>query len=706
MKKILSLFLLLTPLIALSQDKSITYPTAKQDSVADIYFGKKVADPYRWLEDDQNAETQNWIEQQTDVSDKYLLKQDSKYLLEKQLKLNSYVNLPTLYKSGNYYFSLVRNSFTEPAKLQVQRRRHDVTSDAVDPENYKTDRDDVLYITGFEVSEDNEYFAFGISHGGSDWMEIRVKSMYPFRDQDDILHWVKNGHVKWKGNGFYYTRYPEQKEKYLTGISLNPALYYHKLGTKQENDILIYKEAAYGQSIITFDVIGNGQYLVVNSMQVGSPNAETKIFFSRLQQPVASKLDTLLVTKKQYSFDVVGLLNNKIVVNTTMDAPHGRLLTFDMQQPNMADELVHEYKDILLDAAIIGNKLVCKYLKDIDYSIAIFDTNAAVLNLIQFPAGTSLGGLETGWTDSTTRFYYYSFLHPPIVYDLNVNSFQLELVDKTEIAYEVSDFAMKKVYYPSKDGDTIPMILAYKKKIKKNWNSPVLLYGYGGYGTIMTPFYNRGFMTFIQNGGILALPCLRGGGELGAEWHYKGSRFNKQNVFDDFIAAAEYMKAEGYTTKEKLAIMGGSNGGLLVAAVINQKPDLCAVAIAEKGVYDMLRYQYFTRGNLWEDEYGSSKDSLQFEYLKNYSPLHKIKDTNYPAVLVVTADHDDRVVPAHSYKYAAALQNNKTGNTPKLLHIEKNSGHQTSRLITDRYIYSFIYTAMQIAPKDVDNYYY
>lgn len=678
---------------SLAQSFPEDYPVAYQDTtIVDDYFGIKVADPYRWLENDTLTETKKWIGDEQHLSEKYLYKISSHYLLDRQLKKNGSYSFGTIGRDGIYYIDRISIG-DQPSLLFIRKRINAPKDLAVDPRDYNNGSKDVVRIGSYAVSKDNKYLAFEISHSGSDWKEIRVETIYPFHTLKDVIKDVKFSNIVWHDDGFFYQRYPEVKNL-LKDKNINPSIYYHRLGTEQSQDIFIYKEQ-YLTPDFSFYTVGKGKYLIIESFYNKNGIDEQKILAMHLDDSLR-KTDTLLLSNQRSGFSVIDVYNDKFLVETTLQAPHKRLILLSKNERNKATEFIPEYKEVLVHASVVGNKVVCTYLNDLDYSIVTFDSMGKVLHNIGFPIGSSVEGLESSISDSITYFYHYSFLNPPIVYSYNVNSFEYNLIDQTKVNFDFKDYVMEKVHYKSKDGTVVTMILGHKKNLKKNGKSPTLLYGYGGYGSILTPFYDRGFISFMENDGIVAMPCIRGGGENGAEWHRNGARLNKQNVFDDFIGAAEFLVNEGYTSKERLAIMGGSNGGLLVAAVLNQRPDICKVAIADKGVYDMLRYQNYTIGNASTGEFGSSEDSTHADNLLKYSPIHNLKDTVYPSVLIITADHDDRAVPLHSYKYAAALQAKTKSANPVLLYTEPHSGHLTKNILTDLYIYSFIYHEMGI----------
>ncbi len=674
--------------------QSMSYPIASTDTVWDSFFGTKVADPYRSLEYDSLASTLKWLEDETDLSEKYLNKLKRKYQPERQLRINAYHSIGTMYRSGRYYFDMMREKADGNAALFIKKKIDSWGDKIVDPDDYKYESDDKVKIKGFKVSEDNKLIAFALSYNGSDWHEIRVKTLYPFHNTDDLIKQVKFSNIVWAGQGFFYTKYPFEGD-ILKSANKNAAIWYHKLGEEQGKDRLVYKNEQHSDAEISFQKVSN--YLVISEQTKTKTGKEkSQILTAKIDSTYSFRFDTLISSANGGEFNVVGMFNNKFMVATTSSAPRGKVLLFEKDKKNKAEEFIVQYNEVLSDVNIVGNKVLVTYLKDADNVNVTFDTTGTPIHKIEFPTGCSVAGFDNDGSDSIVTFCHYSFLYPPVVYQYNVNDFSVDLVEKTKIAYDYKELEVKKVFYYSADSTKIPMFIACKKRVKLNAATPTILYGYGGNNVSMTPFYDRGFISFMQNGGVIALPCLRGGGEYGEEWHKKGSRFNKQNVFDDFIAAAEYLFKERYTNKENLVLMGGSNGGLLVAAVANQRPDICRVVIAEKGVYDMLRYQKYTIGNAWENEYGSSAQPLDFENLLKYSPLHNVKDTTYPAMLIITADHDDRVVPLHSYKYTAALQHCNKGDHPVLLYIENNNGHTDKDIQDDSYVYSFIYDELQV----------
>ncbi len=702
MFRILLLSILLFPLFCLGQtSRPIEYPHALFSPVVDTIYGKIIADPYRSLEDDTLESTRKWLAAQEKLTSYYLDRAVVKYELEPQFRVNSYVDYPFYAKSGAYYFSYRRDYKQADACLYLQMKMNTDGNVIANPANYLKGGNDRVAINTYAVSENNEHIAFGISHRGSDWQEIHIKNLHPFHELSEVIPNVKFSNIAWSGNGFYYMRYAFEGNEALKGRTDNGAICYHKLGTRPAQDTVVYSQALDPLAEISFQKTEMGEYLIIYDAHREDNNRQLLVLSLALSGPQAGKLQTIIRTQEG-SYKVVGLYHHKFLVQSSLSAPRGRLLLFTTGQENDAEELIPQYKEVLHDATIVNDKVVCIYLDDIDYAVVTFDSTGKPVNSISYPSGTSVSSFIGLPTDTTAYFYCYSFLLPPIVYEYNLNSYAVRAVAKTQIAYDERIFTVDKVHYTSKDGTLIPMMIARRKDFKKNGTAPAILYGYGGNGVVMTPFFSRNFISHLQNGGIVALPCIRGGNEFGEDWHRNGARSKKQNVFDDFIAAAEYLNTEHYTSSEKLALMGGSNGGLLVAAVINQRPDICKAAVAERGVFDMLRFQDYTIGHAWQNEYGFKRDSSQFNYLYDYSPLHQVrKGVKYPAILITTADHDDRVVPLHAYKYAAAIQDNTGSNAPVFLRVEKNAGHLTSSITEDVAIFSFIYEQLGVKRSSV-----
>jgi prolyl oligopeptidase len=697
-----ALFILLFHPRAISQTQKIAYPFTPKEPISDNYFGTVVNDPYRWLENDTSTQTKEWVKQQNDFSEKYLKKLLNKYPFKNQLHFNSYIYFGSTRKEGKFFVDFI---FTDESQgissLYLKKTINESPDLAIDPADYKNKNSDIVRITGSNISKNNKYIAFGLSYNGSDWNEIHVKSLYPFKKLPDLLRWVKFSSIEWKGEGFFYSTYDSVNQSdILTAINENPKIFYHKIGTLQNEDQLIFRDSTMATSTIQFSVIDNERYLIINHHLLYNGKMYNKISYIDFKKD-SPALTELILSRNYYK--VIGAYNGKFLLSSNYPALNGSLSLISPDLPDQLEEFIPEHKEILKQTTIVGDKIICLYLNDIDYIAVTYNKTGEAVNKIVYPVGSSVEGFDGTPDDPQTIFFYHSFLHPPIAYMYDVNTLTVKLIQTTEVRYDLSDFEVRKVYYYSKDGSKIPMIIAGKKGFKLSGNNPTILYGYGGYGISLTPFFDKGFINHLQNGGLLALPSLRGGGEYGEKWHEQGKLLNKQNVFDDFIAAAEYLKNEHYTSKEKLAIMGGSNGGLLIGAILNQRPDLCQVAVAEMGIFDMLRYQKYTIGYAWENEFGTSGDSTQFKYIYRYSPLHNVTNMAYPATLIITADHDDRVVPMHSYKFAATLQEKNKGNFPVLLLTEKNYGHHGGNEKAEAAKYAFIYEHLGINPVSIPN---
>ncbi len=687
-------FLLSLLAAATARTQQPVYPSSPKDSVTDTYFGTVVSDPYRWLENDTSEKTKEWVSAQSDLSNTYLRKLLNKYPFENHIRFNTYMQFDKLqfsnpHKEGHYFVDFIAYETEKTASLYLTKNIIESPVLAVDPADYKNNSRDIVSITGYGISGNNKYIAVALSYNGTDWREIRVKTVFPFSKLADRLRWVKFSGIAWKGDGFFYSTYDSvSQSQMLTAVNQHPKIYYHKLGTTQNEDQLIFADTTGANTSLGFSVTGGERYLVISYEIRHKGKTYQKVSFIDFQKD-SHTLTDLIFSKNAYQ--VIGLYNGKFLVSSHSLTPNGALSLVSPDEPDQLEEFIPEHKEILKKTTIVGDKIICIYLDDIDNIAVTYDKDGKAVNKIVCPVGSSLAGFDGTPEDPQTVFFYQSFLHPPIAYVYDVNTLQVKLIRMTEILYDFSDFEVRKVYYFSKDGQKIPMIIAGKKGFRLDGNNPTILYGYGGYGVSMTPVFDPGFINHLQNGGLLALPSLRGGGEYGKYWHEAGMRSRKQNVFDDFIAAAEYLKNQHYTCREKLAIMGGSNSGLLIGAVLNQRPDLCQVAVAEKGLFDMLRFQKYTIGAAWIGEFGTSDDSAQFNYLYKYSPLHNVRKQAYPATLIIAADHDDRVVPMHSYKFVAALQEKNAGNTPILLVTEKNYGHVGDNTKADAAKYAFIY---------------
>ena len=679
---------------ACRQETKLACPVAEKDNTVDNYFGTDVPDPYRWLENDTSQATAAWVEAENQVTGEYLAKIPFREQLKQRLTdLVNYerIGLPQK-KHGKYYF-FKNDGLQNQSVLYVKDSLNGEASVLLDP-NALSD-DGTVALSGISFSNDGKYMAYAISRSGSDWREICVIDLATRKLLDDRILWSKFSNASWKGDGFYYSAYDAPAAgKEFSNINENIKIYYHKLGDPQSKDVLTFQNPQEPKRFYTAHTSEDERILFIIESGAGSGNNLFIKDLTKANAPVVALTDNM-----EYTYEPVEVIGDKIYIFTNYQSPKYRIMTADVAKPKLNEwkELVPENESVLSNAQIIGGRLILTYDKDASNHAYVFGLDGKQLHEIALPALGSVG--FSGDKDDRETFYSFtSFTYPATIfkYDIDANVSELYLAPK--VAFTPEDYTTEQVFYPSSDGTKIPMFLTYKKGLKKDGNNPVFLYGYGGFNISLNPGFSTNRLPFLENGGIYVQTNLRGGGEYGEDWHQAGVKMNKQNVFDDFIAAAEYLIREKYTRPEKLSIVGGSNGGLLVGAVVNQRPDLFKVAVPQVGVMDMLRYHTFTIGWNWASDYGTSADSEEmFRYLYAYSPLHNIKNdgTAYPAILVTTADHDDRVVPAHSFKYAATLQASDTGDAPKLIRIETKAGHGSGKPLAKQIeetadIYAFI----------------
>ena len=676
----------------------VEYPETKKCDTVDHYFGVAVPDPYRWLEDDYSEETANWVKAQNEVTDKFLSQIPYREKMKQHLKdIMNYPKEGAPWKKGDRYFFYRNDGLQNQSVLYYKNSLDGKAVELLDPN--KLSNDGTVALSTLGISDDGNYLGYAISRNGSDWQEIYVKNITTGEVLSDHLMWVKFSGIAWKDDGFFYSRFPEPKNE-LSGVNENGKLYYHKVGTDQKEDKLAYEDRTNPNLSFSAEVV-NKRYLVIYGSESTSGNS---LYYKDLSNPNAQFVK--LVTDFKDDYSVVDEIDGNFLVFTNHDAPAYKLVKIPLENPTNWTDVIPQSKDILTGVSHLGKKLIANYNKDAHSVVKIFDENGKFLDNLDNDIIGSIGGFGGEAEDTETFYTVTSYITPAAIYRYDVTNNRSTLYKKSEIKFNSDEYVTEQKFFTSKDGTKVPMFITYKKGTKKNGKNPTLLYGYGGFNISLTPSFSTTRILWLEQGGVLAVVNLRGGGEYGKEWHEAGTKMKKQNVFDDCIAAAEYLIAQGYTSKEKLALQGGSNGGLLVGAVVNQRPDLFAVAIPQVGVMDMLRYHKFTIGRYWATDYGTSEDSKEmFEYLYKYSPLHSIQNgKEYPAILVTTADHDDRVVPAHSFKYAAALQNSDIGDKPHLIRIESNAGHgggkpldKTIDEVTD--MFSFIFFNMGVEPK-------
>jgi len=673
--------LILAALTALPMCKpapKIAYPETRKVGQVDDYFGTKVADPYRWLEDDKSPETAAWVEAQNAVTFDYLKKIPFRDAIKKRLTdIFNYPRYSSPFRVGAYYLFSKNDGLQNQSVIYIQKGLEGAPEVLIDPNALSPDGTIRIGLVGF--SGDKKYAAISRGEAGSDWSEIRVLELATKKELPDRIQWNKFSSASWFRNGFFYSGYDKPAAgKELTAKNEHQKVFYHKLGDPQEKDALVYENPAHPLRYYGLGVSEDERYAFL-SVSEGTSGTET--YWKDLAKP-GSKFELLI---KGFDNDsaVVDNVGDKFLVQTNLDAPNFKLVLIDPRKPAKENwaTVIPEKPEVLAGAATAGGQLFVHYLKDANTKVYQHGLDGKLVREIALPALGTAGGFD-GWKDDTTIFYTFtSFTFPATIYKYDIAAGTSQVFRKPEVKFNPEDYEVKQVFYESKDKTKVPMFIVHKKGLALDGRNPCFLTAYGGFNISIQPAFSPANIVLLENGCVFAEPNLRGGGEYGETWHKAGMLLKKQNVFDDFIAAAEYLIREKYTSGAKLAVAGGSNGGLLIGAVMTQRPDLFKVALPAVGVMDMLRYHKFTVGWGWAVEYGSSDDAASFKNLLSYSPLHNIKPgVSYPATLVTTADHDDRVVPAHSFKFISTLQAAQAGAAPVLIRIETRSGHGSSNV--------------------------
>ncbi|MDH7511721.1 MAG: prolyl oligopeptidase family serine peptidase [Clostridiales bacterium] len=676
-----------------AKEETFTYPVTEKVDVVDDYFGTKVADPYRWLEDDKAENVKQWVEVQNRVTFGYLAKIPFRENIRQRLtEIYNYPRYSAPFRAGEYYFFYKNDGLQNQSVIYVQKGLDGEPRVFLDPNILSPDGTTRARLVGF--SHDDRYTTYSRSEGGSDWQEIRVMEIATGQELEDRIQWVKFTGTAWHGNGFYYSGFDKPEEgKELTAANEYQKIFYHKLGTPQSQDKLVYEDREHPRRYHSTQVSEDEKYIF---LYISEGTHGNEIYFKDLKAKKAEWVP--LQVGFEYNTNVVDNLEDKFVLLTDREAPKSKIVLAEAKNPAPENwvTLVPEKSETVMSASLVGGKMFVSYLKDASTHVFQYDLSGNLEKEIELPALGSAFGFSGKKEDKILFYTFTSFTYPPTIYKYDIPSGRSEVFRKTEVKFNPEDFEAKQVFYASKDGTRIPMFIVHKKGLKLDGKRPTYLYGYGGFTSSLTPSFDVSKIILLENGGVYAMANLRGGGEYGEEWHKAGMLQNKQNVFDDFIAAAEYLIREKYTSPDKLAIAGGSNGGLLVGACMTQRPELFKVALPAVGVMDMLRFHKFTVGWGWVVEYGSSDNEEQFRYLYAYSPLHNIKEgVSYPATLVTTADHDDRVVPAHSFKFIATLQEKHRGKNPVLIRIDTKSGHGASSVtkaieqLTDTWAFTF-----------------
>ncbi|MFN2480768.1 MAG: prolyl oligopeptidase family protein [Pyrinomonadaceae bacterium] len=693
-------------LAAPARAQKLQYPDTKRVDQSDTYFGVKVEDPYRWLEDDRSPETAQWVEAENKVTFGYLEQIPFRAGVKARLeKLYNYARYSAPFRKGDYYYYSKNDGLQNQNVFYRQKGLGGTPELLINPNKFSADGTSRL--AGFALSKDGKYLAYGISTGGSDWNELHVMEVASKKPLADVLKWVKFSGIAWQGDGFYYSRYDAPAAgKEMSAANDFHRVYYHKVGTPPEQDELVYEDKANPRRFHRVSTTEDERFAILYVSDQSKGKKGNALFFrdakggDKTWKPLVAE-----ITDDDYG--VVDNVGDKFLVQTNRNAPNQKVVLVD---PKSAEEkswkeVIPEKPEPLEGAGTAGGKLFATYLRDVATRAYVYDMKGKLENEIVLPGLGAAGGFGGNHDDKSIFYTFTSFTYPPSVYSYDIATRKSTFFRAPEIpGFSASEFETRQVFYKSKDGTRVPMFITHKKGLKLDGTNPTLLYGYGGFNATTSPSFSALRLALLEQGVVYASANMRGGGEYGEKWHEAGTRLKKQNVFDDFIAAAEYLVREKYTSPQRLAIHGVSNGGLLVGAVANQRPDLFKVVIQQAGVMDMLRFSKFTAGPFWIPDYGSPENEAEFKALRAYSPVHNIREgAKYPATLITTADHDDRVVPAHSFKYAAALQRAQAGDNPVLIRIDTKSGHgasSTTKAIEQAAdIYSFIFYNLGVTPK-------
>lgn len=669
------------------------YPTTKKVKQTDKYFKVKVKDPYRWLEDDRSEETMSWVDQQNEVTFSYLNSLPYRDELRERLtQLWDYPKMGVPFQKGDFLFYYQNSGTQNQSVLFCKNIYTQYEYVLLDPN--KMSEAGTLSIGSISVSPDGKYLGYTVSEGGSDWSTIKLITV-PFAEPlKDEINWVKFSGISWHNDGFYYSSYDEPKGSALSQKNEFHKIYYHIIGTPQSKDALIYENKNFPLRNYGVRVTDDEEYLFLSETESTSGNA---LYFKSTKNMNSEFVK--IADGFSYDYNIVDVIEGRFLMLTNDDAPSYRLVWVDPAKPTKKDwvDYLSAKENVLQSVSLVGPYIYVQYMEKAFSRGFLYDYNGKEVIEIKLPTMGTLGGLSGDRKFDEAYFAFTSFTYPSTIYKFNLRDYSTEIFFESKVDVRPDYYITEQVFYPSKDGEKVSMFIVRHKDVKLDGNNPLLLYGYGGFNISLTPSFSLSRLLFLEQGGILAIPNLRGGGEYGSEWHRAGTKLQKQNTFNDFIAAAEYLIKEKYTNSKKIAIQGGSNGGLLVGATMLQRPDLFKVALPAVGVLDMLRYHKFTIGWAWATDYGTSDTKEEFEYLYKYSPLHNIKSgVNYPATLVTTADHDDRVVPAHSFKFISTLQEHYKGENPMLIRIDKQAGHgagkPTSKVIDEAIdIWAFVF---------------
>jgi prolyl oligopeptidase len=706
LKRLAAFALLACVLCPAAGAQKLQYPASKRVEQYDTYFGVKVADPYRWLEDEGAPETARWVEEQNKLTFSYLDRIPYRAQVKDRLtRIYNYARYTAPYRRGAYYFFSKNDGLQNQSVVYMQKGLDGAPEVLIDPNKFSAEG--TTKLAGLAISHDAKYAAYCKASGGSDWRDCYVMEVATRKQLADELKWVKVSGLAWAGDGFYYSRYDApEKGKELTSKNENHQVYFHRAGTPQSGDEPVYSDAAHPQRFNNVEMTDDERFALLTLQDRGTGKKGNALFY-RDTKAGDKTWKPLVAEIGDDDFGVIDNVGDKLLVETNHNAPNGRVFLFDPQNPSEKDwkDVLPERAEPLRSASTAGGKLFATYLKDVTTRAYVYSLDGKLENEIQLPTLGIAGGLGGQKDDRSVFYTFSSFNFAPSIYRYDIATRKSTLFRAPEIpGFRPADYEVEQVFFNSKDGTRVPMFVVHKKGIKLDGRNPTLLYGYGGFNSSTTPGFSPGRLVLLEQGFVYVSANIRGGGEYGEKWHEAGMKLKKQNVFDDFIGAAEWLIAHKYTSPDRLAIHGVSNGGLLVGAVANQRPELFKAVVQQAGVMDMLRFQKFTIGWNWVSDYGSAENEAEFKALYAYSPVHNVKaGTKYPATLITTADHDDRVVPAHSFKYAAALQAAQAGDNPVLIRIDTRSGHgassTTKAIEQNADIYSFLMYNLGVTPK-------
>ncbi len=670
--KLILLFLVMMPAFFACQNSQYNYPETKKVDTVDEYFGTQVPDPYRWLENDTSQAVAEWVKAQNEVTFNYLEQIPYRDDIARRLEeIWNYERMSAPREKAGKYFFFKNTGLQDQSVLYMKEDLQGEPEKVIDPNTFSEDGS--VALMDFSVSHNGKYLAYTISRGGSDWREAYVMNLETKEQLEDHLKWIKFSNMAWYQDGFFYSRYEKPKEgQAMTQANTNHKVYYHQLGNPQSEDALVFKKPEYPRRNYSPQVSSDQKYLYIYETRSTSGN---NVYVKNLKDdgPYVK-----LTTGFEYEYRIIDHIGDQMVVHTNYQAPKYKVVLINIHQRDVGNwiDLIPEKKNVLQSCEVGQDRIITSYLEDAHSKLQVYNLKGENLYQIELPDMGTVGSLSANAKSDQLFYSFSAFTQPKQIWQHHLSQKETNLLFDPQTPFNPEKYVTRQVFYKSKDNTRIPMFLVHKEGLNMDQAHPVFLYGYGGFNISITPSFSKSNMVWLENGGIYAVANIRGGGEYGEKWHKQGMKLNKQNVFDDFISAAEYLVDQGYTTSDKIAIHGGSNGGLLVGAVTNQRPGLFEVAVPAVGVMDMLRYHKFTIGWAWADEYGTSQDSVDFRNLYQYSPLHNIEAGKpYPAVLAMTADHDDRVVPAHSFKYIATLQEKYQGPNPTMIRIQTQAGH-------------------------------